>query len=45
VERVRTQLEQGRDLVRDDVAEVVKNYDALADVYQRITRETWESDE
>jgi hypothetical protein len=45
VERVREQLRHERDLVRDDVAKMVEDYDAIADVYQRITRETWENNE
>jgi len=37
-ERVRTQLQQQRELVRDDVAELLEDYDALADTYQRVMK-------
>jgi hypothetical protein len=35
VERVRQQLEKEQELVRDDVAEVIEDYDALAGAYHR----------
>jgi hypothetical protein len=38
VERVRQQLEKEQELVRDDVAEVIEDYDALADAYHRAMR-------
>ena len=37
-ERVRAQLEQQQQLVRDDVAELLEDYDALADTYQRVMK-------
>ena len=37
-ERVRVQLEQRAELVRDDVAELLEDYDALADTYQRVMK-------
>ena len=37
-ERVRIQLAQQQQLVRDDVAELLEDYDALADTYQRIMK-------
>jgi len=37
-ERVRAQLQQQRELVRDDVAELLEDYDALADTYQRVMK-------
>ena len=37
-ERVRVQLAQQQQLVRDDVAELLEDYDALADTYQRVMK-------
>jgi hypothetical protein len=38
-ERVRVQLEQQqRELIREDVAELLEDYDALADTYQRVMK-------
>jgi hypothetical protein len=37
-ERVRKQLEQKQALVRDDVAELPEDFDALADVHQRVIK-------
>jgi hypothetical protein len=37
-ERVRAQLEQQKQLVRDDVAELLEDYDALAETYQRVMK-------
>jgi len=37
-ERVRAQLQQQRKLVREDVAELLEDYDALADTYQRVMK-------
>jgi DNA-binding ferritin-like protein len=37
-ERVRIQLEQQQQLARDDVAELLEDYDALADTYQRVMK-------
>jgi hypothetical protein len=37
-ERVRAQLEKQQQLVRDDVAELLEDYDALADTYQRVMK-------
>jgi hypothetical protein len=37
-ERVRAQLEQQQQLVRDDVAELLEDYDALAETYQRVMK-------
>jgi hypothetical protein len=37
-ERVRAQLVQQQQLVRDDVAELLEDYDALADTYQRVMK-------
>ena len=37
-ERVRIQLAQQQQLVRDDVAELLEDYDALADTYQRVMK-------
>jgi hypothetical protein len=39
VERVRKQLEQSQELVRDDVEEVIDDYDTLADVWRRFVRD------
>jgi hypothetical protein len=39
-ERVREQLEQELELVRADVAELLEDYDAVADVYLRVMRAT-----
>ena len=39
-ERVRAQLQQAKELVRDDVAELLEDYDAVADVYLRVMRAT-----
>lgn len=35
-ERVREQLAEDAELVREDVAELVEDYDALAEVYMRV---------
>jgi hypothetical protein len=35
VERVRQQLEKEQELVRDDVAEAIDDYDTLAEAYRR----------
>ena len=37
-ERVRVQLEQQTELVRDDVAELLEDFDALVDTYQRVMK-------
>jgi hypothetical protein len=37
-ERVRVQLEQKTELVRDDVAELLEDFDALVDTYQRVMK-------
>ena len=37
-DRVRAQLQQQRKLVREDVAELLEDYDALADTYQRVMK-------
>jgi hypothetical protein len=37
-ERVRAQLEQQQQLSRDDVAELLEDYDALAETYQRVMK-------
>jgi hypothetical protein len=40
VERVRRQLKLEQELVRDDVAEVIEDYDALAEVHRRVMRQS-----
>ena len=37
-ERVRVQLKQQQPLVRDDVAELLEDFDALVDTYQRVMK-------
>jgi hypothetical protein len=37
-ERVRKQILEQLELVREDVAELLEDYDALADVYQRVMK-------
>ena len=37
-ERVRLQLEQKQQLIREDVAELLEDFDALADTYQRVMK-------
>jgi hypothetical protein len=37
-ERVRVQLKQQQQLVRDDVAELLEDFDALVDTYQRVMK-------
>jgi hypothetical protein len=37
-ERVRKQIREERELIREDVAELLEDYDALADTYQRVMK-------
>jgi hypothetical protein len=37
-ERVRKQILEQRELIREDVAELLEDYDALADTYQRVMK-------
>jgi hypothetical protein len=37
-ERVRKQILEQQELIREDVAELLEDYDALADTYQRVMK-------
>jgi hypothetical protein len=37
-ERVRKQIREQRELIREDVAELLEDFDTLADVYQRVMK-------
>jgi hypothetical protein len=37
-ERVRKQILEQLELIREDVAELLEDYDALADTYQRVMK-------